>query len=259
MGRRFLLMSLWIAGWVAWPGAPALAAEGEGVDLEAVIQGLRAENPGLSESEARELAGLAVQDLREGEGAARDLSAGATTEQAGIITQGPSALGAPELGGGGPGFEMTPEEQALAEQVGARANELAAEGLPPEEVDRVLKEEFAKEFERFKEHERIWHDAPPGERDDARLKELYERGVPGVERAPGLEQREGLGHEPTNQEREQMERYREMGHGSREFDRPTYEREQPTPREAVERPTAETPTREMERPTHERPEGMPGY
>lgn len=241
MGRRFLLItSLWIAGWVAWPGAIALAAEGEGADMEAVIQELRAENPQLSESEARKLAALAAQDLREGEGtAARDLAAGTATEQAGILVQGPTGLGASELGGGyiggGSGSEMTPEEHALAEKMGARVEQLKDEGLSPEEVDATLKEEFAKEFEQFREMEKAWHEAAPGERDDARLRDLQERGVPGIERAHGLEGREGA---PT---KEQIERYREM------------EKEHSAPREmpSADRESTVERERSWEAPVHE--------
>lgn len=263
MGRRFLLAGLWIAGWVAWPGALALAAEGEGVDLEAVIQELRAENPELSESEARELAGLAVQDVREGEGAARDLSAGAT-EQAGIIVTGPGNLGAPELGGG-PGSEMTPEEHALAEKVGARAEQLKAEGLSEKEIDAVLRGEFEKEFKQFEG--KAGHEGGPGERDDAKLKDLYERGVPGIEHAPGLEHREGLelnyrefpegrpdlGHEPTSQEREQMERYREETEHFREMERELGPRDTSGGHE-MERPTPESREPERYAPEYTPPE-----
>jgi hypothetical protein len=183
------------------------------VDLEAVIQELRAENPELSESEARELAGLAVQEARaEGEGATtRDLAGG--------------ALGAPELGGGytgvGPGHEMTPEEKAFAEKVTSRGQELGRElyerGLTGEELEGAVNEKMREEFgEQFKEFQ---ESRPVGE-------------------AP-----ENRGEKPTQ---EQIERYREMEHSGHEaVERPTYEHEQPT----VER--SEPVTREYERPPME--------
>lgn len=228
--RRYLgyLMGtlLWM-GALFVPGTAASAAPDENsaypekqADLETVIEQLQTENPGLSKDEAMELAGRASAEV------SREV---------------------PKPGGDA-GEKMTPEEQALAEKVGTRANELAGQGLSKEKVDAALRQEFEKEFKQFEG--RMGHEGiAPGERDDARLKELYERGTPGlVEHAGGLEQRGG-GVE--------MERYREMtehgatqewaGHELPSVERgeraPVSEREVPQSREAPES-THETVQRE---------------
>lgn len=203
------LFGLWLT-WAAWGGVCAFAAD-EPVDVERVVQDLRAENPDLTEAEARELADLAAADLAGREG--REWT-GRGTGEAGIITQGPPALGAPELGGGGPAPEMTPEERAIAERVGVRAQELAGQGLSEKEVDAALRQEFEKEWS----------------------------GHEGMEHSK--EQMEHYRGEMEGHSRDAVE------HSSREAERTTHEREQPATRETVE---VERPTVEVERTTHERP------
>lgn len=244
---------LLVAGLLSVPATIALAVPDEGsaypekqADLETVIEQLQADNPGLSKDEAMELAGLASSEV------SREVltpGVGAGENREGIILHSPTHPGIPEVGTG-PQPEMTPEEQALAEKVGARAEQLKGEGLSEREIDTLLKSEFEKEFSQ--------HTWEAGERDDSRLRELYQEGRPVGEALQQHERGEFGGERPTQ---EQIERYRELG--GHEIDRPavergTFEREQVT-HEPVERPTAEQPTRETERPTHERSEGMPGY
>lgn len=217
MRTRWFLFGLWLA-LAAFGGTLAFAADEE-VDLEKVVTDLQAENPELSEAQARELAELAAGDVASRE--AREWT-GAGTERTGIIVQGPGNLGAPELGGGGPAPEMTPEERAIAERVGVRAQELAGQGLSEKEVDAALRQEFEKEWS----------------------------GHEGMEHSK--EQMEHYRGEMESHSRDAVE------HSSREAERTTHEREQPATRETVE---VERPTVEVERTTHERPsEGeMPRY
>lgn len=229
---------LLVAGLLSVPATVASAVPDESsaypekqADLEMVIEQLQAENPGLSKDEAMELAGLASSEV------SREILApgvGAGENREGIILHSPTNLGSGEL---------TPEEQALSEKVGARANELAGQGLSKEKVDSVLRKEFEQEFKQFE-------GIAPGERDDAQLRELYERSTPGlVEHAGGLEQRGGGA---------EVERYREMTeHGaaqeqtSRELPSvergeraPVSEREAPQSREVEQHREAPETTRE---------------
>lgn len=242
---------LLVAGLLSLPAAAASAVSDESsaypekqADLETVIEQLQVDNPGLSKDEAMELAGLASVEAKSQGPLTPGREAG--ENPAGIIVQGPGSLG-PD--------EMTPEEQALAEKVGTRANELAGQGFSREKVDSVLRKEFEQEFKQFE-------GIAPGERDDAHLKELSERGVPGMERAGGLEQRGG-GAE-VERYREMMERGAAQEQTSRELpsvergeQAPVSEREAPQPREieqyreapeaareTVQREAPETTTRE---------------
>ena len=265
------------AGLLSVPAAVASAVPDESsaypekqADLDAVIEQLQEDNPGLSKEEAFDLAQAASGEIDRGFAERAGANEGL---QQGLEQGLPKGL---EQGLGGPIAEMTGAEKALAEKVSARGAEIGRElheqGLSGENlekaVDGKLKQEFEKEFNEFKEK-----DWAPMERDDSRLKELSERGV------PGMEQKEG----PT---KEQIERYREMEkemekeHGAGEHEnresavdreksweaptqeresteRPAYDREstreieQPT--REVEQPTREVeqPTREVEQPTHE--------
>lgn len=192
MRKDPILLGGLVVSVTVWMGGAALAAD-EGADLEAAIEELKAE--GLSDEEARELAQAAAADLN------RELSTpGGRREGEARMIQGGDVVGE----------GMTPEEHQLAERVGARANELAGQGLSEKEIDGVLRSEFEKEFSQFKEG-----------------LELNYRELP--------EGRPDLGHEPTSQEREQMERYREQSTvewsepATREYERPPQEREYTPP------------------------------
>lgn len=306
MRLRDLIRMFLVLGLLGTMAATVLAAEGDEptnaaehpADLAEIVQQLQAENPGLTEAEALELAGIATAEIEMRGPGGREGAALGAPELGGELVAGGNAgpdqgnivggpyVERPYLGGeeGRPRMIMTPQEQALMVEVGTLERELGQQGYSPEQIQRQVEERFGERFNEMAAE----HGFTPGERDDQRLRELYEGGVPGMERAPGLEHRGGdsehgrpeLGREPTQEERatferemerggfsrEQVERFqggmeREHGgreHGGREFggqeqDRPTVEFDRPTG--DFERPMMEyeRPTMEMEHPTVERP------
>lgn len=199
--RAGLVMTL-----ILWAAGVAVAADGsESQDTDAALDAahldaVRADlqRQGLSEAEASDLLHQASRDVLTGTKEAPAAGKEVGTDTRGVLVQGPSNLGAPELGGG-QGQSLSPQEKALMDKVGT---------------------------------------------DDARLKELYEKGVPGIERAAGLEHRSG--------EFESMGRP-DLGETRGGFERGTLERPSSGTREAPthEAPVRELPAREMEQPTRE--------
>ena len=226
-------------------------------DLQAVVEDLQKDNPGLTKEEALDLAQTAMGDVESRGSAER---AGVTGENAGIITQGPTHLGAPELGGSTGGqADMTPEQRELAGKVENFVEKLRREGRSEMDIPAALREEFGKELNGpLGGMER----SDRGHNDDGSV--LLERGDTQQEVGDGKPTRE---HEkPT---REQVERYRELEKEYKEYNRehgelPAVEHERPAAerplmerereRPSVERSSVETPTREtQERPSTERP------
>ncbi len=289
MRLRDLMRAFLVMGLLGTMAMTALAAEGDepthaaaqpAEDLSEVVKQLQAENPGLTETEALELAGIAATEV----------------ELRGPGGREGTALGAPELGGelaggnvgrgqGQQGMILTPKEQALMREVGGLEKKLADQGLSENEIQKAVEKQYGERFNEMAAE----HGFTPGERDDQRLRELYEAGVPGMERAGGLEHRGGGEFGPSERSRggeterggfgrEQSERFggeqerggfsreqseqsrgemeREFGgreHGGVEIER-SKERSAPEP---VERPIAEPIERyapdPIERPTYEAP------
>lgn len=148
-------------------------------DLNALL-----EDPNLT-SEEREALTLATQEFQ----------GGWATDPRGAAAEGPDFgnLGAPEIGLGGLSGTastgtLTAREQALMSEVTTLEKNLAQKGLSPEQIHNEIETQMGDRLRREGVEQGVFQ---PGERDDFRLRELYNQGRP-VEGA--FEQRSGFEH-----------------------------------------------------------------
>lgn len=225
--RRFetaLLKGCLVVSLAIWTGVANAAQGDEGKDaldpaaLDSAVADLQREH-GLSQVEARELL----------QGAAKDV------------------LEKPQLDLDTKDSPLTEQEQGLMGQVNAMEQDLRQKGLSDSQIHQEIETKMGDKL----------REAFPRGESDSRLKELSERGVPGMERASGLEQRGGS-EQGGAAERGSMERH-QAETPSRETTREAPSRESHDARETPSReaPSRETPSREVERPTVERPAADP--